>query len=78
MQIKDFRHAAEQGNAEAQFQLGLLHGEKKDYVAAYKWLTLSDQGADALEILSRSMPAYEIFRAQRMAREWRVEHGSTR
>ena len=77
MDIVDFRQAAEQGNGEAQFQLGLLHAERKDYGAAYKWLALSNQGEDALDILMKSMPACDIFKAQRLARDWRLKHNTS-
>ena len=43
-----YRKAAEQGGAEAQFNLGLLfdngHGVPKDYAEAYFWLDLAASG----------------------------------
>ena len=68
--------AAENGNSDAQFQLGLLHAEQRDYGIAYKWLELSNQGGDAIKVLANSMAASDIFKAQRLAREWRAKHNS--
>jgi hypothetical protein len=79
--------AAEQGDAEAQARVGVLYvegtGVKRDYVAAYKWFkitkyTSSYIGAgstsvkDAQKLLEKDMTAGDIFKARRMAREWKA------
>lgn len=71
--------AAEEGRADALYDLGLLystgHGVERDYVAAHKWFNLAAiQGirraaVDRAELANEMSPA-EIAKAQRQAREW--------
>jgi TPR repeat protein len=69
--------------AEALFELGLAyatgHGEPVDYVRAHKWFNLAammgderarEERADLAELMN---PA-EIAEAQRLAREWVLQH----
>lgn len=70
---------AEQGDADALFELGLRYaagsGTDPDYVAAHKWFNLAAmrgvrRAVDERTELSREMSAAEIAAAQRAAREW--------
>ena len=71
------RLAAEQGHADAQFNLGFSfaigRGVLKNAVIAYMWLTVADAngGANAREardLLGRDMTRAEISRAPELAR----------
>jgi len=81
--LGDLRPLAEQGNAEAQYKLGLLYsrgqGVAQNYVAAYMWLHLANAGAtgdlgeDAIKArfeVSSLMPPEQIAEARRQAIEW--------
>ncbi len=77
------RAAAEQGNAEAQYNLGLLYlegqGVKQDNVEAYAWIrTAAAQGKrGTLEIrqtLLREMTPSQEDRAIGLAREYREKY----
>jgi TPR repeat protein len=72
-------HAADKGQVEAQFDMGLMystgHGVEQDYVAAHKWFNLAAaQGNQEARThradLARDMSAAEIAQAQKLAREW--------
>ena len=80
-----WHRAAKQGNTEAQMLLGLAYasaeGVQKDYVQAYKWLSLvssnpaakSEQANEAASFrdeLADEMTATQIAEAQKLAREW--------
>jgi TPR repeat protein len=74
------RWAAEIGDADAQFHLGLLYatgqGVPRDLVIAQKWLNLAAaagvQEANAYRIrLAENMTATEIAEALRLARCWK-------
>jgi TPR repeat protein len=75
-----FRPLAEQGNASAQNNLGVMYaignGIPQDYVEAHKWANLAAaQGNKVAEkfmdsIAARMTPA-QIAEAQRLAREWK-------
>jgi TPR repeat protein len=85
--ISRCQEAAEEGRAEAQYNLGLLYstgqGVPQDYVLAHKWFNLAAMAGntDAREVrreLARDMTAGEIAEAQRLAREWKMgQQGST-
>ena len=75
--------AAEDGEIEAQFDLGLMYatgrGAPQDYVVAHKWFNLAAvQGSEAARDrrveLSQDMSQGEIAEAQRLAREWMHSH----
>ncbi len=77
------RAAAEQGNAEAQYNLGLMYlecqGVKQDNVEAYAWIrTAAAQGRrGTLEIrqaLLREMTPSQEDRAIELAREYREKY----
>ena len=78
-----YRKAADQGEAQAQYVLGLMYdngqGVTQDYAEAHMWLNLAasrtsgvDQKkyADARESVAKKMPPEQIIEAQRRAREW--------
>ena len=71
--------AAEQGYAEAQFNLGVAYGKgegiPQDYVTAHMWLNLAaatgnEDARKAREIVATSMTREQIAEAQARAREW--------
>ena len=74
--LKWFRRASEQGNGEAQFNLGVAYyigdGMPKNLMEAYKWMSLSDaQGVararNALQTISNEMSANEMAEAKQLA-----------
>ncbi len=74
---------AENGEAEAQYSLGLMYstGQRVDqnYVTAHKWFNLAAHSGSELarlerEELSAIMSTDEIAEAQRRAREWKLAH----
>ena len=74
-----YRKAADQGWAEAQYNLGAAYfsgnGVPKDYVLAYMWVNLSAaNGSDAdratRDKLESLMSREEVEKAQEMCREW--------
>jgi TPR repeat protein len=82
--VRWFRKAGEQGDATAQFNLGLMcqrgQGVPRDYVQAHMWLNLAasrasgdDQKkyADQRDFIAGKMTAQQIAEAQRLAREWK-------
>ena len=75
-----YRKAAEQGNASAQANLGLMYyrgeGVPKDYVTAYMWRNLAAaQGEEiakkARDALEKDMTPAQIAEAQKLSREWK-------
>ena len=74
--VKWFRMAAQQGQAGAQFNLGVMYaygrGVPEDYVRAYAWYNLAaEQGYEravkARERLRERMTAKQIARAQELS-----------
>ena len=75
--------AAENGRAEALYDLGLLYstgqGVERDYVAAHKWFNLAaERGVNRAKVdreeLAHEMSRRDIVRAQKQAREWLEVH----
>jgi TPR repeat protein len=75
-----FRPLAEQGNASAQNNLGVMYaignGMPQDYVEAHKWANLAAaQGNKVAEkfmdSIAARMTSDQIAEAQRLAREWK-------
>ena len=75
--VKWYRKAAEQGNASAQFNLGVMHadgeGVLKDFVLAHMWSNIAgaNGNANARELrdsLERDMTRAEVSRATELAR----------
>ena len=78
--LRQFRCLADQGDANAEFQLGAMYlsgsGVPQDYVIAQKWLNLAAAGGDEEAIKYREMIAprmtpAQIAEAQKLAREWK-------
>ena len=74
------RPLAEQGNANAQYNLGTFYdnglGVPQDKVRAYMWFSLSAaqgrEGAAAFrDLIARRMTPAQIAEAQKLAREWK-------
>ena len=81
--LKEFRPLAEQGNASAQFNLGLMYrkgwGVPKDYVLAYMWFNISATNGDkdvekSRDIVEKKMTPQQIADAQKLSREWLEKH----
>ena len=75
-----FRKAADQGNALAQANLGVMYadgrGVVKDEVEAYKWYLLSGAQGDGeakkwIEIMVRVLTPAQRAEGQKIAREWK-------
>ncbi|MDT8274259.1 MAG: tetratricopeptide repeat protein, partial [Desulfomonilia bacterium] len=75
-----FLRAAQQGNSNAQYNIGRLHaygtGVPQNFVIAYMWLELSASMNNASSLalqakLKEIMTPEEIREAQKLAREWR-------
>ena len=73
-----FHSAAQQGNARAQSNLGVLYfegqGVARDYVRSHMWSSIAADGGDKDSVKNRNiaaskMTAQQIEQAQRMARE---------
>ena len=71
--------AAEQGDADAQYNIGFMYNEaqgvSRDYVQACMWLKLSAQNdaEDAkydLAVSEQKLTKDQIAEAERLAREW--------
>jgi len=82
-----YRKAAEQGNAKAQFNLGLMYyrGQvvTQNYVQAHMWFNLAaasgakkvNAAAKARETVASKMTPKQILEAQKLAREWLKKKG---
>ncbi len=78
--MRILRPLAEQGNASAQNNLGVMYaignGLPPDYVEAYKWANLAAaQGnkvaEEFMDSIAARMTSLQIAEAQRLAREWK-------
>jgi TPR repeat protein len=82
--LRIFLPLADQGNADAQNNLGLMYdngrGVPQDYVQAHKWFNLSasrsaaaerDQAVKNLEVIAAKMTPAQIAEAQRLAAQWK-------
>jgi hypothetical protein len=78
--VRLIRPLAEQGNANAQYNLGTFYdnglGVPLDKVRAYMWFSLSAaqgrEGAAALrDLIARRMTPAQIAEAEEFAREWK-------
>ncbi len=80
--LKEWRPLAEQGDAIAQYNLGLMYangrGVPQDYAQAHLWANLAAaQGHElarkARGLLAEKMTHAQIVDAQRLAREWKLK-----
>ena len=85
--MKSIRLLAEQGDADAQFKIGLMYdggyngGNPKDYIVAYKFYSLAIAGSTDERFrhlvvhcrvqLTARMTSTQIVEAQKMADEWK-------
>ena len=78
--VKWYRLSAEQGNAEAQYNVGLKYykgqGVPKDYVLSHMWFSIVHSQGDKgsvknINILEKRMSPSQIEKAQEMARNWK-------
>jgi len=76
--FSDTKIAAEKGDAESQFNLGVMYrdgeGTPQDYVLAHKWPNLAaasgnKEAADSRDTTAKMMTPQQISEAQKMARE---------
>ncbi len=83
--LRWYRLAADQGLAQAQYNLSFMHGLGKgvpqDYVRGYMWLTLAassgyEPARTTLDEVKVKMTRNQIVEAERMAREWLRASGS--
>ena len=89
--VKSYRKAADQGYADAQFNLGGMYynglGVTQDFVEAHKWDNLSaahqidaqkrDGASKNRDEVAAIMTAAQIAEAQKLAREWKPKSGQT-
>jgi TPR repeat protein len=75
-----YRLAAEQGDADAQYIVGVMYhngeGVPQDYIVAHMWWNLSATKGNELarqnrDVVARDMTPDQIAEAQRLAREWK-------
>ncbi len=83
--VKWFRKATEQGDADAQNNLGVMYGMGRgvpqDYVQAHMWFNLAvpnlaaganrDTAVENRDNVSAKMTPAQIAEVQRLAREWK-------
>ncbi len=78
--VRWYRLAAEQGDADAQYNLGLMHakgrGVPQDNVQAHMWMSLvaaqgDEQARKSRDIVAEKMTPAQRADAQRLAREWK-------
>ena len=82
--VEALKATAEQGDASAQFNLGIMYsngrGVPQDYLQAHMWVNLeasTSQGetnetyAKARKLIAENMTPAQIAEAQRLAREWK-------
>ena len=84
--LKWHQLAAEQGNAGAQYNLGLMYssgqqGVPQDFLRAHIWFNLAgsrlpagadrDKAVEGRDFAATQMPAAQIAEAQELARKWR-------
>lgn len=83
--LQEFREAARNGDAYAQYMLGRLYeagnGTTQDFVQAHKWYNLAASrghrhAAEARDALAERMTSNQVARAQQAAREWQSNDGA--
>ncbi len=82
--LREFRPLAEQGVAEAQYNLGQMyrrgHGVPRDYAKAHLWFNLAasgsppgegrDRAARSRDKVAERMTPAQVAEAQKLAQEW--------
>jgi TPR repeat protein len=81
--VRWYRLAAEQGDVNAQYNLGYMYGNgdgvPEDIVLAYMWWNLAAAQGDEVaqenkDIIEQQMTRAQIAEAQRLSREWLEAH----
>jgi len=81
---ENWKPLAEQGDARAQFCLGVMYingyGVPKNYIQAHMWLNLAgvdgDKKTEELRnFVEERMTPFDISEAQKLASEWMEKHG---
>ena len=81
--VKWYKLAADQGDADAQFSLGLSYclgnGVPQDYVLAHMWTNLAAANGDkkiseARDTIAAEMTPSQIEKAQELAREFQAKN----
>jgi TPR repeat protein len=84
--VEQIRTKAEQGDATAQFDLGVMYrrgqGVQQDYSQAYMWINLAatqglEKSIKVQDALVKKLTPSQIEEGQRLAREWIAEHPQT-
>ena len=80
VRVKACREAAEQGDAEAQFNIGVMYdngrGVPQDDAQAHMWFNLAgarghEKAREARDAVRARMTPEQVAEAQRLAREWK-------
>ena len=74
--LKNLQRLADQGQAKAQFVLGEMFYQSKDYVEAHMWWSLAakqglDEAKEKRDMIARQMNSDQIAESERRAREWK-------
>ncbi len=78
--VKWYRLAAEQGLAQAQYNLGVMYktgrGVPQDYASAHMWFNLAGSNGDKnaiklRDLVEERMSPSQIEKAQEMAKNWK-------
>lgn len=82
--VRWYRKAAEQGFAEAQYNLGFMYekgmGVPQDYVQAHKWFNLAasrlqgkkrNVSVQNRNVVEKRITPAQVAEAQKLAREWK-------
>ena len=81
--VRWYRMSATKGSARAQSNLGAMYvvgkGVALDYVEAHKWFNIAganglDEGRKFRDKIEKRMTHEQIDKAQRLAKEWMIEH----
>ncbi|MBT4574432.1 MAG: sel1 repeat family protein [Thiotrichales bacterium] len=81
--LREFKKAADQRNAGAQYNLGSMYakgyGVAEDYVEAYKWSNLAaalgnKRAAELKKVIATLMTRAQIAEAQKLSTKWFKEH----
>jgi len=82
-EFKETRLAAEQGDADAQYNLGVMYqkgkGVVQDYVVAHMYFNVAGFGGEQsamqqIALIEEDMTPSQIVEAQKLAREWIKKH----